>query len=817
MMKLKIIFGLMVMMSFTLHAQICPISPGTNLITNGTFQSGCASFLSDYAFNNTCNGGSVGPGQWTVTDNANGRNSFFTNPTGANPPGEPASGNQYLIIDADGTLGKDAWRSTVSVISGTTYFFSAWISNINGTYENPPELKFSINNVQLGANLVASNATHNWQQFYVTWTAPSTGSIDIRLENLITTSNGNDLAIDAINFNTSCSNIPNLNSLGQSSVLPDTVYNCNVEFPYTLNPGLPGSYALAWRKVAGAPLSTAASYNEPPTPADGTKLYLCYEFIPGCPRKDSVIFRTTPLAVELGAPKVMCAPVSITLNSGVLSPPVTVQWLRNGVPVATTANYTATDIGTYTVNLSRAGCGSATDNVTISNPTSTISGTGNYCAANNTADFTVTGSSLVKWYTVASGGTPLNPGNSNPTITTTYAATNTTTPGCTSGLYAEDISSYPGIAYPANPCGTTNNYNGNSEILVEINQTLNLTSVDYYQNAGWGNGTFTFSIFNNGPNAGPWCGPCGANKDGPTGGPIYSTTTAIMTQPGSGSLQRTLATSYTLAPGRYWFRLSASGTAMGMFNCNQTYAANSNLWASPFVDNTGNNVMRVISALEGGNNQSSGALFNLQFQVGNANTCSRLFICAIDNCSAPVELIQFDAKKSSYGNTIIWKTASEQNSAFFVIQRSIDGINFEDIGQVTAAGNSSSILSYSYLDNEATHTGIVYYRLKQVDIDATPHYSDIKSIRNDELSSDVKLYPVPVKRGQNVTLDYITASDETIVVEIFDNPGKVVSEGQFEVQEGANSIELNTASLAPGLYHLRIKGGNNRTAKFIVE
>ncbi len=821
--KIVIILGVLLLNNFQSIGQMCPIVAGSNLVTNGDFQGGCTSFTSEYNFNGTCDGGSVGPGNWTVTSNANARNSFFTNPTGANPPGEPlGTANQYLIIDADGTLGKDAYRSTVNVLNGTTYFFSAWISNINGTYENPPELKFSINGVQLGANLIASNTTHDWQQFYVTWTSATTGPVDIRLENLITTSNGNDLGIDAINFNTSCANIPNISTLGQSSVLPDTVYNCNIAFPLNLNPGLPGTYNLAWKKTAGSTLSSAATYNEPPTPADGTKLFLCYEYIPGCPRKDSVIFKTTPLAVELGPAMVMCAPVNIVLNSGVTNPPVTVQWLKNGTPVATTANYTATDIGNYTVNISRAGCGSASDVVSITNPVSTISGTGNYCAAGGTADFTVTGSSLIKWYTVPTGGVALNPGNTNPTITTTYAATNTTTPGCTSGLYAEDVSSYPGALMPAAPCAGSNTSNA-ADIMINVTQTMSLTSVDFYHNTGWGaTGTFTFTLYGNNPTGCPYCGSCTptGNKDG-VGTSLYTENTPSYTVGGSNTVRTlNLTTPQTLTPGKYWLRIQANGTALGGFSGCDPARNISDTWTTPVNDNTGNSVMQGMKGMiNGGSNVGgSGGLFNIKFQVGSSNACQRLFICAVDNCTAPVELIRFDVKKYSNGNSLVWETASEQNSSYFIVQRSIDGITFEDVRQVAAAGNSSTIISYSFLDQTySKDASVVYYRLKQVDMDGAAHYSDIRSVQNDSFIQDINLYPIPVKRGQNVTLNYRSSARENITVDIIDNPGKVVSSGQFGVQEGSNSIELNSSSLASGLYHLMIRGTEVRTTKFVVE
>ena len=745
--KLITFFCFLVLNYLQSSGQMCPITTGTNLVTNGNFQSGCTSFTSEYNFNGSCNGGSVGPGNWTVTNNANARNGFFTNPTGANPPGEPAgAGNQYLIIDADGTLGKDAYRSTVNVLNGTTYFFSAWISNINGTFENPPELQFSINGVQLGANLIASSTTHDWQQFYVTWTSTITGPVDIRLENLITTSNGNDLAIDAINFNTSCANIPNVSTLGQSSVLPDTVYNCNIAFPLNLNPGLPGTYNYAWKKVVGTTLSTATTYNEPPTPADGTKLFLCYEFIPGCPRKDSVIFKITPITIKLGPDRVRCLPINELLSSGLATPPVSIQWQRNSVNIvgATNTTYTAVLPGTYTINATRAGCAAGSDNIVISSPAAGFSGSGNFCVSTNTADFTVTGAAQVKWYTVASGGVPLNPGNTNPTISLTQTATNTTTPGCTSGLYAQDISSFNGVVGPATaPCGSGGgDENGNrSPMQFTVNRNLILNTVDILQPGfGYaGTANYIVRIYANNPTGGPYSGGCGCNLPGP-GTLLYTSATTSYPLPAV-QTQRSINVAYSftgiVAPTDYWLVVEENnGTRFQ--NC---------AGAFPYSDNSGQNAITINKSLkDNGVTTAYGHAFNWNFTAGNVFSCGRLFICAVDNCAAPVDLISFNVKKQANGNMLIWETASEKNSAYFILQRSIDGINFEDIRQVSAAGNSSSNLSYAYLDsNYPSDANVVYYRLKQIDIDASAHYSTIKAVQKQEFFQEISLYPIPVK------------------------------------------------------------------------
>lgn len=84
----------------------------------------------------------------------------------------------------------------------------------------------------------------------------------------------------------------------------------------------------------------------------------------------------------------------------------------------------------------------------------------------------------------------------------------------------------------------------------------------------------------------------------------------------------------------------------------------------------------------------------------------------------PVEMMSFTGIKTDHGNLLQWKTASEWNSDYYLIERSSTGEFTENsvIGEMTAAGYSNTILEYAYLDSDYT-SAINYYRITQVDKD----------------------------------------------------------------------------------------------------
>lgn len=95
----------------------------------------------------------------------------------------------------------------------------------------------------------------------------------------------------------------------------------------------------------------------------------------------------------------------------------------------------------------------------------------------------------------------------------------------------------------------------------------------------------------------------------------------------------------------------------------------------------------------------------------------------------PITLIEFIGKQVNGKNQLSWKTASEKNNDYFVIERTFDNNNFELIGSVLSVGNSNTIQNYTLIDSNPFR-GINYYRLKQVDNDGEFTFSKLISIDN---------------------------------------------------------------------------------------
>jgi len=129
----------------------------------------------------------------------------------------------------------------------------------------------------------------------------------------------------------------------------------------------------------------------------------------------------------------------------------------------------------------------------------------------------------------------------------------------------------------------------------------------------------------------------------------------------------------------------------------------------------------------------------------------------------PVELISFEGISTDHGNLLTWKTASEQNSDYYLIERSTTGEFNENsvIGQKLGAGNSNQLISYNFLDNNFQRD-INYYRITQVDTDG--NFKIYGPIAIDNRNTGKKLVKIINLLGQEIDENYVG-----VIIEVYED------------------------------------------------
>jgi len=170
--------------------------------------------------------------------------------------------------------------------------------------------------------------------------------------------------------------------------------------------------------------------------------------------------------------------------------------------------------------------------------------------------------------------------------------------------------------------------------------------------------------------------------------------------------------------------------------------------------------------------------------------------------SLPVQLISFTAEIRNNQTALNWKTSAEWNNKYFIVERSINGSQYDSIGTVKAGVNNNAVNNYSYADSKLK-AGANFYRLRQVDIDGAFKYSKVVIVRFQQGNAEVKLFPTIASKNINFN---VTSDRETIaVVSVYDTHGKMLIRSQKMLTQGVNQQALDLSSLRPGAYYFRIQ------------
>jgi hypothetical protein len=171
----------------------------------------------------------------------------------------------------------------------------------------------------------------------------------------------------------------------------------------------------------------------------------------------------------------------------------------------------------------------------------------------------------------------------------------------------------------------------------------------------------------------------------------------------------------------------------------------------------------------------------------------------------PVTLTKFSVSKSGNDALLSWTTVTEINNDHFEIERSADGIYFTTIGTVAGSGNSSQLRNYQFTDQlEESSATIIYYRLKQVDIDGKSAYSKIVALRlNNLVIKNYSVYPNPFTSDLKIQIS--SQKESGVLVQIHNAAGQLEITQKANLQSGDNIIIVqNLGALSPGLHLMKI-------------
>ena len=201
---------------------------------------------------------------------------------------------------------------------------------------------------------------------------------------------------------------------------------------------------------------------------------------------------------------------------------------------------------------------------------------------------------------------------------------------------------------------------------------------------------------------------------------------------------------------------------------------------------------------------------NIGVSAGDILNNNRIAFATVDmgayefsSTPLPITLTSFFADLTFNNQVNLnWTTESELNNKGFEIYRSENAIDFNPIGFIDGAKNSSDIAYYNYVD-ENPFSGYSFYRLKQIDFDGKFEYSKIVTVHVSG-SDPIGLYPNPINNQL-----IISRIKENLDYQIINANGQTLQRG---IAIPNKSILIT--DLPNGFYYILI---NHQSLKFIKE
>lgn len=186
-----------------------------------------------------------------------------------------------------------------------------------------------------------------------------------------------------------------------------------------------------------------------------------------------------------------------------------------------------------------------------------------------------------------------------------------------------------------------------------------------------------------------------------------------------------------------------------------------------------------------------------------------------DNTSPlPIELLSFTGSCAEGRNMIGWSTATETNNNYFTLEKSDDGKKFESFATVNGAGNSTSVLDYSYPDN-SPYSG-TYYRLRQTDYNGSSKTSQVIFVAScSGTGSSIQVYNTG---SSDITIAINSPVPSNYTVTVYSMLGNLITSKTFSAEAGDFRTTMQLETINDAMYFVNVTNGSteNITRKIAI-
>ena len=183
----------------------------------------------------------------------------------------------------------------------------------------------------------------------------------------------------------------------------------------------------------------------------------------------------------------------------------------------------------------------------------------------------------------------------------------------------------------------------------------------------------------------------------------------------------------------------------------------------------------------------------------------------------PVELLYFEGKRVGSHVLLEWETLAEVNNDYFIVEKSTDGENWEEILTVDGQGNISQPTYYSQIDIDGC-VGICYYRLIQVDFDGQRAEPEVLVLKDNTQTPELAISVSPNPINQIAHIAFVAPDGGVFTLNITTQTGKLIYSTKILGDEGNNHTSYHASFLSSGSYYFILEDDKgNRTQQLVIK
>jgi hypothetical protein len=249
-----------------------------------------------------------------------------------------------------------------------------------------------------------------------------------------------------------------------------------------------------------------------------------------------------------------------------------------------------------------------------------------------------------------------------------------------------------------------------------------------------------------------------------------------------------------------WFFQDISGAGAGPYEV-RVWPQDDNMIASPVWMITKDN------SFQGTPNDCGPTFVGLDRTGFNGFTGTSEFAVAAPTSALPIELIDINAVGMTNHIKITWNVATETDLSHYELERSEDGATFEQIATISANGNSTSALSYSFEDFDVRSFQDYYYHVRSVDLDGSYEYTPVVMARINGSGSgfnaeNVSIYPNPTASNTAIAVQADKQLDLNMTIRNIS--GQLVYAKRHVLSPGNTILNVNSSAWASGVYLIEL-------------